>query len=55
MRDEEKMNDGEKLKVCPLSSDTGKLSVIRIIKRDSGVEFVPVIKCLWCGEGLKNV
>ena len=40
----------EQLKVCPLSGDTGKMFVIRVIKREGGVELVPMIKCLWCGE-----
>jgi len=49
------MTEEEQPKVCPLSGDTGKIFVIRVIKHDGGVEFVPVIKCQWCGEELKNV
>ena len=55
MKDEEKMSEKKKLKVCPLSGDTGKIFVIRLVKHSSGVEFVPTIKCLWCGEELRNV
>jgi len=49
------MTEEEKLKVCPLSGDTGKIFFIRLIKHNGGVEFVPAIRCQWCGEELKNV
>ena len=55
MGDKESMTEEEQLKVCPLSGERGKMFVIRVIKRDGGVELVPTIKCLWCGEKLKNV
>ena len=38
------MTEEEQLKVCPLSGDTGKIFVIRVIKHDGGVEFVPMIE-----------
>ena len=55
LRGKEKMNEEEKLKVCPLSGDMGKIFVIRLVRHSSGVKFVPVVKCQWCSEELKNV
>jgi len=47
---DEEEGTGSQLKVCPLPANAGKMFIIRIIKYDDRVEFVPAIKCLWCGE-----
>jgi len=46
----EEEGTGRQLKVCPLPADTGKVLITQIIKHDDEVEFMPAIKCLWCGN-----